>query len=391
MDFRESPETQRFRAEVRAFLREELTPEIAARVRETGTYHDWGLHRAIAARGWLRAALPGARGERIHSPEALAALFQELDLAGAPYDGVSNAMLVASALARVGSAFQREELLPRFLAGEQIPCLGYSEPGSGSDVAAATTRAERDGAGWRIHGHKLWTSLAEEASHAFLLARTRRDGPKHRGLSFFLVPMDSPGIEIQPIRTLSGKRSNATFWDGVAVDDRWRVGDVDGGWQVMLVGLAYERGIAGGVSDALRLHRAAREAAEQTLRPDGSRAIDDPALRERLARVAIDAEVADLLAARAAFAAASDALPGLEGAQAKLFATEAFVRASASLLGALGPEALREADPAAPDAAPLAFLSRAVRHAPITTTHGGTSEIQRNLIAERALGLPRAR
>ena len=388
MDFRAGPDAERLRAEVRELLREQLTPELHERVRRSGTHHDWGLHRAIAARGWLRAALPTSLGGLGQGPEALAALFQELDLAGAPCDGVSNAMMVGSTLARVGSDFQRREVLPRMLSGEIIPCLGYSEPGSGSDVAAASTRAERDGAGWRIHGHKLWTSLAEEASHAFLLARTRAEGPKHRGLTFFLVPMDSPGISIQPIRTLSGKRSNATFWDGVAVDDRWRVGEVDGGWQVMLVGLAYERGVAGGVSDALRLFRAARRAAEHARRPDGSRVLDDPGVRERLVRAAIDAEVAELLAARAAWVAASDALPGMEGAQAKLFATEAFVRASASLLDAFGPEALLESTPGNPLSG---FLNEAFRYAPITTTHGGTSEIQRNLIAERALALPRAR
>lgn len=388
MDFLPSPDAERFRAEVRELLQQQLTPELLLRVKRSGTHHDWGLHRAIAARGWLRAALPESPGGQGRSPEALAALFQELDLAGAPYDGVSNAMMVASTLARVGSDFHRSEVLPQFLSGERIPCLGYSEPGSGSDVAAATTRAERDGAGWRIHGHKLWTSLAEEASYAFLLARTRTEGPKHRGLTFFLVPMDSPGISIQPIRTLSGKRSNATWWDGVAVDDRWRVGEVDAGWQVMLVGLAYERGVAGGVSDALRLYRSARRAAEQARRPDGSRVLDDPALRERLVRAAIDVEVAELLAARAAWVAASDALPGMEGAQAKLFATEAFVRASSSLLDAFGPEALLESAAGIPL---NGFLSEAFRYAPITTTHGGTSEIQRNLIAERALGLPRAR
>jgi alkylation response protein AidB-like acyl-CoA dehydrogenase len=388
MNFRESEDTRRFRAEVRELLRRELTLELRARVKETGTNHAWSLHRAIAARGWLRAAIPVSLGGEGKSPEALAALFQELDLAGAPYDGVSNAMMVGSTLARVGSDFHKEAVLSTFLSGEQIPCLGYSEPGSGSDVAAASTQALRDGAGWRIRGQKLWTSLAEEASHAFLLARTRAAGPKHKGLTFFLVPMESPGIQIQAIRTLSGKRSNATYWDDVYVDDRWRVGEVDGGWQVMLVGLAYERGVAGGVSDALRLYRAALVTAEETLRPDGTRALDDASVRERLVRTAIDAEVAELLAARAAWVAASDALPGMEGAQAKLFATEAFVRASSALLDVFGPELLVESDPYSPLAGQLSY---AYRYAPVTTTHGGTSEIQRNLIAERGLGLPRAR
>src|SRR5689334_22492643 len=142
----------------------------------------------------------------------------------------------------------------------------------------------------------MFTSVAEEASWVLLLTRTSTEGPKHAGLTFFLVPMDSPGIEVQPVRTLTGKRTNVTFYNDVHVGDEWRVGEVDGGWQVMLVALSYERGLAGGIRDGERLLRAAESHVASTARADGTRPLDDAVVRERLVRLAIDNEVTDLLA-----------------------------------------------------------------------------------------------
>jgi alkylation response protein AidB-like acyl-CoA dehydrogenase len=242
---------------------------------------------------------------------------------------------------------------------------------------------------WEIDGQKMWTSLAEVSDWVLLLTRTNPDAAKHRGITFFLVPLDTPGIEIQEIKTLAGKRSNATFYDAIRVHDRWRVGEVDGGWEVMRVALAYERGVVGGLSDGIRLFEAGLEAARCMQRSDGSSLIDDPHVRERLVRTAIDNEVAQLLGARAAWVAGAGGLPGLEGSQAKLFATEAFTRASERLLDLLGPEGLLQG---AESGAPArGFIETCWRYAPITTIAGGTSEIQRNNIAERMLGLPRAR
>ena len=389
MDFRPSAEVSRFAEEIRAFLAEHWTEEAAKRVEETGTLHDWPLHRAAAERGWLRSGMPASPEERRRGPEELATLFREFEIAGAPYDGASVAMIVAAILSEVGTEFHKTEIVPRLVSGESVASLGYTEPECGSDVAAVRTRAERSGEKWTIHGQKMWTSLAEVSSWVLLLTRTDPDVPKHKGMTFFLVPLDAPGVEIQAIRTLSGKRSNATFYDGVEVEDRWRVGEVHGAWDVMRVALAFERGVMGGLSDGIRLLAAARRAAVEGRRGDGSRLIDDPAVRERLARVAIDNEVADLLGARAAWVAASGELPGLEGSEAKLFATEALNRACDQLLDCLGPEGLlMQGEPRAPVEG---FIEHCWRFAPVTTIAGGTSEIQRNNIAERMLGLPRAR
>jgi alkylation response protein AidB-like acyl-CoA dehydrogenase len=386
VDFAPSDAAERFRAEVREVVAAHFTDDVRRRVHETGTLHDWGLHRAIAARGWIEQALPAALGGGGRDPEELAMLFHELELAGAPYDGLSNVVMVSCVLGQVGNEMQRHGVLPRLLSGDSAVCLGYTEPDSGSDVAAARTRAVRDGDGWRIDGQKMFTSVAEEASWVLLLTRTTADGPKHAGLTFFLVPMDTPGIEIQPVRTLTGKRTNVTFYNDVHVDDQWRVGEVDGGWQVMLVALSYERGLAGGIRDAERLLRAAEQHAT-TSRADGSRLGDDPLVRERLARLAIDVEVTDLLAGRAAWVASSGRLPGTEGAACKMFATEAFTRAASWFLDTAGPDGLVRRESTAVEG----FFEFCYRYAPVTTIHGGTSEIQRNLVAQRGLHLPRSR
>ena len=367
-----------------------FTDEVRDHVRETGTIHSWPLHRAIGERGWIAQALPEAQGGGGRDPEELAALFAELELAGAPYDGLSNVVMVASVIAHVGNEMQRNDVLPKLLSGESIVCLGYTEPDSGSDVAAARTRAVRDGDGWRIDGQKMFTSVAEEADWVFLLTRTSTEGAKHAGLTFFLVPTGTPRASaVQRIRTLSGKRTNMTFYDDVHVDDEWRVGEVDGGWQVMLVALSFERGVAGGMRDAERL----LSVAEAVRRSHSSRRrlplIEDPVVRERLVRLAIDNEVSDLLAGRAAWVAASGRLPGTEGAAVRLFASDSFTRAASWAVDLAGPEGLVQSIDRAGTID--GFFEYCYRFAPVTTIHGGTSEIQRNLIAQRGLGLPRGR
>jgi len=388
VDFTPSDAAVQFGDEVRELVATVFTDEVRQRAHDTGTMHDWGLHHAMAARGWIAQALPKALGGGGRGPEELAVLFRELELAGAPYDGLSICAMLASVIAHVGNEMQQRVVLPKLLAGESLIALGYSEPDSGSDVAAARTRAVRDGSGWRIDGQKIFTSLAEESEWVFLLTRTDPDVAKHRGLTFFLVPTSAPGFELQPIRTLSGKRTNTTFYDGVYVDDEWRVGEVNGGWNVMLVALSFERGVVGGTRDTARLLAVAEEHLRGAPRDDGTLALDDPGLRRDLARTAIDCAVAELLADRAVWVAATGQLPGVEGAATKLFASEAFNRAIDRLLDAVGPAGLVQSH----DVTELgAFYEYCYRFAPVTTIYGGTSEIQRNLIAQRGLGLPRAR
>ena len=207
-------------------------------------------------------------------------LNEEMQLARAPIDAMAVAIIVAAILLEHGNDFLKETAVPRVL-DEALGCFGYTEPESGSDVAAATTRAVRDGDEWVINGAKMWTTMAHVADYVILLTRTDPDVPKHKGLTFFLVPLDTPGIEIQPVPTMATERSNATFYDDVRLSDDWRVGDVNGGWAVMKTALKYERGIAGGQFMSPPVIDAAVDWATSHVR-DGRRPIDDPAVRERL-------------------------------------------------------------------------------------------------------------
>ena len=386
MDFSLSPRAAEFRTEVMAFLDSHLTGEVIDTMHRTGTFNDKHFNAALADAGLLAGAVPGY-GDR--DPIELYVLFNELEKAGAPYDGLAVTMLVAGVINAVGTDFLREQVLDRLLTGRFNCCLGYSEPDHGSDVAAITTRAVRDGDEWVINGQKMWTTMAHEADWVILLTRTDPDVPKHKGLTMFLVPMDTPGIEVQPVPTMASERTNATFYDEVRIGDEWRLGDVNGGWSVMGVALAFERGVMGGTNPAVPLLRHVRGWATDAPSPDGGRMIDDPLLRERIARTAIANQVSQLLTLRAAWIAATGGLPGLEGSMAKLYATDRYRQAVGWFQQMAGADGLLGfgTDGAAADG----WIDYDARHSPVTTIYGGTTEINRNNVAERHLGLPRAR
>jgi alkylation response protein AidB-like acyl-CoA dehydrogenase len=387
MDFRLGEKSEAFRDEVRRFVAEHLPETTVERVHETGTAHDWDFYRALGAQGWIAASWPAEYGGQGRDPFEMTALRDELRLAFAPTDGMGQSMIVARTIDHVGTDEQKQAFLPRLLAGEIIFSLGYSEPDSGSDVAAAKTRAVRDGDEWVINGQKMFTTLAHEASYVFLLTRTNTEVAKHKGLTMFIVPLDAPGVEIQPIHTLGGERTNVTFYTDVRVPDAFRVGGVDDGWKVMTVALTFERG-GFGLSDADRVWQQTADWATRTRR-DGRRIIDDPLVRERLATMRINNEVARLLAYRTSWVAASGGLPGVEGSMHKLFYAEAMNADAAELLDMLGAEGgLAHGE----DGAPVdGWVEHLYRHAQVTTIYGGTSEVQRSIIAERGLGLPRTR
>ena len=254
-------------------------------------------------------------------------------------------------------------------------------------MASVRTKATRDGDEWIIDGQKMFTTMAHESKYVFLLARTNPDVPKHKGLTMFLVPMDLPGIEIQPVHTLGGERTNITFYTDVRVPDSCRVGEVDGGWKVMSVALAFERQPAA-VGYLRHLVTHTREWAEAP-GPDGERPIDRPAVRRRLAQAMIDLEVGKLLGYRLSDMTAKGLLPMVEGSMAKLFGSEALVRAGSSLLDATGLDGLVGGDdPSAPGGG---WIEHGFRHSVVTTIYAGASEIQRGIIAEGRLGLPSTR
>jgi alkylation response protein AidB-like acyl-CoA dehydrogenase len=335
----------------------------------------------MAARGWIAPHWPRSEGGDGRGELERVAMYEEFDRVGAPLDGLLTTMLAIETIKILGTTEQRRTYVPSALAGSALTCLGYSEPGSGSDVAAAKTKAVRmDGGWWSITGQKMFTSLAHEATYMFALTRTNDAVGKHRGLTVFMIPMDAAGVEVRPIKTLGGQLVNVVHLTDVAVPDDARIGDVDGGWKVMTTGLALERTVTAGPGQLFR--RVERWAVD-------SGEISSVHLRDALARAAIDAEVAKLFGYRLAWMAMDGKIGHVEGSMAKLFGSERFNRDASALLDAVGPTALLTAD--SPGSVAQGDIEQAYRYAPFTTIAGGVSEVQRSIIAEHGLGLPKSR
>jgi alkylation response protein AidB-like acyl-CoA dehydrogenase len=385
MDFELGAHIEALHDEAAAFLAEQVTEELEEHLYRTGSSFDEGFTAAMRERGWLAAGWSDDETDG-QDPLEYLALRQELHLVDAPTYANGTTILVSKALLRMGTDEQRAEIIPKALRGEVIIALGYTEPEAGSDVANAQIRAVRDGDEWVINGSKMFTTNAHIADYVFLLTRTNTEVAKHKGLTLFLVPMDQPGVEVQAVFTLSGERTNITYYNDVRVDDRWRVGDVDGGWRVMMASLQDEHSFGFG-SRITRLLRAAEAWAADATDADGTPRLEDPDVRERFARAATEAEVSRLLELRASWMAQVGRTPEAEGPMAKLFSSEALVRSSQDLAEVLGPDGLRSYfEPTAPENGRVEHM---VRFALGTTTYAGTSEIQRNIIAARGLGLPR--
>ena len=387
MDFRLGPAPEEVRREIRAFLREHYTEEARERERREGNGHDWDLFRKLAERGWVSAAWPREVGGGGRDPYEMLVFQWELGKAEFPWFGLLNNALVGRTLLELGSAWQRREVVPRIVRGEILVALGYSEPMAGSDVAAVQTTARRDGDGWIVDGQKMFTTQAHLAQYVFTLTRTNREAAKHRGLTMFLIPTDAPGVEIQPIRTVGGERTNAVYLSGVRVADALRVGEVDGGWTVVRHALGLEQGV--GFADRMEL--LVERAREWARTPDarGRRPIDDARVRERIARASVHAEIAKLLRVRVAWLHATGRRERGEGPMAKLYSADKFVEDAIDLLALVGPAgALRHGEPGA---VADGFFEETFRSAPVTRIYGGSNEILRSQIAEGRLGLPRTR
>ncbi|MCU1372686.1 MAG: acyl-CoA dehydrogenase protein [Ilumatobacteraceae bacterium] len=388
-DFRLDPAVQTFRDEIRAFLTEHVTEQVIEDAHRTGTIHDWGLHEKMADAGWISAGWPSEFGGQGRSPLEMNSLSEEMYFSGAPVDGLGVASLVAHTLLIDGTDWQKQTIIPEILSGKAMCCLGYSEPDAGSDVASVMTKAVRDGDEWIINGQKMFTTLAHEAHYVFLLTRTNTEVAKHKGLTMFVIPMDDPAITFTPVHTMGGERTNITYYDDLKVDDKYRVGEVDGGWKVMMTALVYERNSAW-YGELVRLLDHGLGWARSEGSPAGGPMIDDPLVRDRLARIAIGNEVSNLLGWRAAWMAAEGTLPGVEGTMAKLFTTEHYQYAGNELIDALGAGGLpRHGDTATGGAD--GWIEAIYRHCQVTTIYGGTSEVLRGIIAERGLQLPRNR
>jgi alkylation response protein AidB-like acyl-CoA dehydrogenase len=383
MDFTEPADLAAWREAARGWADANLRPEWADEQRRTGCHQTMELHARLGRDGILGAGWPAEYGGSDVEPGFARAVLDEAARRGVLSDGWATTAMVAHTIERVGTPEQKAACIPAALRGEMLIALGYSEPGSGSDVAAARTAAVRDGAEWVISGQKMFTSTAQLATHVFLLTRTSPDAAKHQGLTLFLVPTASAGFSVRPIGTLGGQVTTATFYDGVRVPDSARVGGADEGWGVMKVALVYERGFG------------AMASLEQTLGRDlaawarEAGTLDDPLVAERIGRIAADEEVTRLLGLRLDWMARQGQLPVAESAMRKLFWTETLQRHCADALDVLGPAGVLGRD--APGAPGGGRFEQEFRAAVVTTVYGGASEVLRDIIAERRLGLPRSR
>ncbi len=398
---RELPELAEFRREVRAWIAANrpaapdfVLPQSFLEV-ETREQFEYlrGWQNALYRAGLLGFDVPREYGGQGIAPERAAVVGQELTRARAPFlVNLVGLRWAGPTILTYGTEEQKTKLLPPLLAADEIWCQGFSEPGAGSDLASLTTRAEPDGAdGWRVTGHKVWTTLAHVADWMILLART---GPaKYEGLSYFLFPMKSAGVRVEPLVKMTGEGGfNQVMFEDAPMPRASLLGQEGQGWRIAMTTLAFERGAEGqarerGADDLALVLRVAELAARA--RRDGAPAIDDPVLADQLVSLWIEAEAIGLSALRArAPGLVADrplALPFMH----KLVFTELAQRAARLACQLLGSEAmLWMGDTRAPDGGdwPRAYLNSYG-----FTIGGGTSEVQRNILGERVLGLPKSK
>jgi alkylation response protein AidB-like acyl-CoA dehydrogenase len=401
MNFRFSPKDDAFGAEIRAFLEAEWPGGTGdASVDSDEEYEvERAFERKLAERGWLTMAWPPEYGGLGATNVRQAIMKEECTYFRAPYGGGPGAQatgLVGPAVMVHGTDEQKSRFLPPIARGEHYWCQGFSEPNAGSDLASVQTRAERDGDDYVINGAKTWTSGAKYADWIHLLARTDPDAPKHKGLSYFLIDMRSPGITFRPIPEMTGRAGfYDTFFENVRVPRENLLGEENRGWYVATTTLSFERsGIQriGAVRrwfDELVAHVGGSPKGLQLRSSEPPRGVAavPSGLRAKLAEHRIELEAGRWLAYRVAWLQDRGEIPNYEASQSKTFATEIAQRFANTAVNALGlGGGLSQFSRQAPAEGRHNFMYLLTAH---WTISAGTSEIQRNIIAQRGLGLPR--
>jgi alkylation response protein AidB-like acyl-CoA dehydrogenase len=337
--------------------------------------------RKLYEGGWAAIAWPrehGGRGATVIERW----LFEEaLDRVGAPRPAAGAYVdLIGPAILRHGTDEQRRRFLHPLLSGEELWCQGFSEPGAGSDLGALRTRGERDGDVFVVSGQKVWTSYAEIADRCFLLCRTEADAPKHKGISLLLVDMKSPGISVRPLVQMTGDAEFCeVFFDGVRVPAGMMVGAPGAGWQIAMGVLAHERGPVWTFTFQRTIRRSFERLLREARESAASReALANPVFRQRLAQAYVEVEMLRLVGYRSLTRLLRTGAPGLESSIEKVLGSETDQRLQELAMNVLGPAALQDER-----------WLRAYLYSRSETIMGGTSEIQRNVIAQRILGLPR--
>ena len=396
MDFNDRPEDAAFRDELRRWLRENLPAGWGKTVFEPADEDERAHFRLewekkLHAGGWSGIAWPKKYGGRGATLIEQAIFAEEMARASAPEGlNIIGRNLVGTTLLHHGTEAQRQRYLPKILSGEEVWCQGFSEPNAGSDLASIRCRAVLDGDHFVVNGQKVWTSFAQYSRWCILLARTDPSLPKHKGISFLLVNMKTPGITIRPLKQISGESEfNETFFDNVRVPVENLVGELNGGWKIAMTTLAYERGPEDALGRQIRFKQELDRLLDTVshLKRGAGHAIDDPVIRQKLAKSVVEIEIMRLNCMRA-FSKALKGVPrGPEASMMKLYWSHVTQGMYETALEALGPLApLSGGDPLSPADGryQLSFL-----HSRAFTIYSGSSEIQRNIIAERVLGLPK--
>jgi len=384
LDVDDEAADEEFRAEIRDWLESNLVGRFAALrgLGGSGREHEafeerleWNRH--MAAAGWSCVAWPVEHGGRGLSISQQVVFHEEYARSNAPARvNHLGEELLGPTLIALGTPEQQARFLPGIRAVEELWCQGYSEPGAGSDLAAVATRARLEDGRWVVRGQKVWTSLAQHADWCFVIARTGEGSSRHQGLSYLLVPMRQPGVEVRPILQLTGTSEfNEVFFDDATTEADCVVGEVGGGWEVAMATLGFERGVST-LAQQIAFRREL-DVVIETARRTGT--IDDPIIRDRIVRAHLDLEVIRLHALRQL---GRD--PGYEASVTKLLWSQWHRSLGELAMDAAGPTAIVVEAPYELDELQTLFLfSRA------DTIYGGSDEIQRNVIAERLLGLPR--
>ncbi len=386
-----TPSQHELREQLRTYFASLLTPSVKEALATEGhggpTARE--VRQKLGADGWLGIGWPTEFGGQGRSVLEQFVFFDEATRAGAPVPMIAL-NTVGPTLMRHGSQAQKELFLPRILAGELDVAIGYTEPGSGTDLASLRTRAERQGDEFVVNGNKIYTTGGLTADYVWLAVRTNPDAAKHKGITILLVDTTSDGFTATPITTVGGEVTSATYYEDVHVPASMVVGDVDGGWQLITSQLNHERvALAAMGGRSLELFEAVRTWAKQETAPDGSRLIDVPWVRQTLARVYARLEALKLLNWRMAWKTEVGQLTPADASGGKVYGSETDIESYRLLLEVLGRAGFLQKGSAGAELA--GALEKAYRSAPVRTFGGGSNEVQREILVQTALGLPRSK
>jgi 3-oxocholest-4-en-26-oyl-CoA dehydrogenase alpha subunit len=383
-----TPEQERLRQQLREYFAALMTPELRESLSSTGgEYGDGEAYKQVVRQlgrdGWLAIGWPAEHGGQNRSVIEQLIFTDEAAIAGVPVPFLTI-NTVGPTIMRFGTPAQKERFLPKIAAGELHFSIGYSEPEAGTDLAALRTRAVLDGDEYVINGQKMWTSLIQYADYVWLACRTDPDAPRHKGLSIIIVPTDASGFSWTPVRTVAGLTTSATYYADVRVPAGNLVGEEHKGWPLITNQLNHERVALTSAAPVITALGDVTEWARSTKLADGRRVIDQEWVQLNLARVHAKAEMLKLMNWRIAAQAGS---PGPAVASAtKVYGTELTIEAARLMMEVLGPNA--EVRTGSAGAMLAGRIERMHRSALILTFGGGTNEVQRDIIAAVALGLP---